>query len=118
MRLSAEAVQSAALAFQSIDDVHSRDGLSLGVLGVGNSVTDDVLEEHLEYSTSLLVDESRDTLHTTTASQTADSGLGDTLDVITKHFAMTLGAALSQTFASFTATRHDELLLTTCQKTE
>ena len=62
-------------------------------------------------STGLLVDETKDTLDTATASETTDGGLGDALDVITKCLAMTLGASLSKTFTSFSATRHDELLL-------
>ena len=82
IRLSTESVQSASLTFQSVDDVHGGHRLPLGVLGVGNGITDDVLQEHLQNSTGLFVDESRDTLDSTSASQTADSGLGDTLDVI------------------------------------
>lgn len=104
--LTAEAVQGAALTLEGIDDVHGGDGLPLGVLGVGDGITDDVLEENLENTASLLVDEARDTFHTTTASQTADGGLGDTLDVITKHLTVTLGSSLSQTLSSFAATRH------------
>jgi hypothetical protein len=50
----------------------------LGVLGVGDGVADDVLEEDLEDTASLLVDEAGDTLHATTTSETADSGFGDT----------------------------------------
>ena len=46
--LTAESVEGTALALQSVDDVHGSDGLSLGVLGVGNGITDDVLEEDLE----------------------------------------------------------------------
>ena len=80
--LSTESVQSASLSLQSVDDVHGGHRLPLGVLGVGNGITDDVLQEHLQNSTGLFVDESRDTLDSTSASQTADSGLGDTLDVI------------------------------------
>jgi hypothetical protein len=38
-----------------------------------------------------LVGETRDTLDTTTARKTADSELRDTLDVVTKDLAMTLG---------------------------
>ena len=106
--LAAEAVQSAALAFQSVDDIHGGDSLPLGVLGVGDGITDHVLKEHLEDTAGLLVDEARDSLDTTTTRQTADGGLGDTLDVITQHFAMTLGATLSESFASFTTSRHDE----------
>ena len=41
----------------------------------------------VENTAGLLVDETRDTLHTTSASQTADSRLGDTLDVITRNLA-------------------------------
>ena len=105
--LTAESVQGTSLAFQSVDDVHGGDGLSLGVLGVGDGITDDVLKENLQDTTGLFVDEARDTLDTTTTSQTTDSGLGDTLDVITQHLAMTLGASLSQTFSSFATSRHD-----------
>ena len=99
--LAAEAVEGTALTFQSVDDVHGGDGLSLGVLGVGDGVADDVLEEHLQDTTGLFVDQSGDTLDTASASQTTDSGLGDTLDVITQHLTMTLSASLSKTLASF-----------------
>jgi len=54
-RLTAEAVQGAALSLQSIDDVEGGDSLALGVLGVGNGVTDDALEEGLEDTTGLFV---------------------------------------------------------------
>ena len=107
--LTSESVQSAALSFQSIDHIHGGDSLPLGVFGVGDSITDDIFKENLEDTTGLLVDQARDTLDTTTTRQTADSGLGDTLDVITQDFAMTLSASLSESFASFTATRHDEV---------
>ena len=104
--LTAEAVQGAALTLQSVDDVHGGHGLPLGVLGVGDGITDDVLEEHLQDTTGLFVDQAGDTLDTTTASQTTDSGLGDTLDVVTKNLAMTLGATLSEPLASFATSRH------------
>jgi hypothetical protein len=45
----------------------------------------------------------RDTLDTTTTSETADSGLGDTLDVVTKNLAVALGSALSKTLSSLSA---------------
>ena len=105
--LTAKSVEGASLPLESIDNVHGRHGPSLGVLCVGDCITDHVLQEHLENSAGLLVDEARDTLDSTTASQTADSGLGDALDVVTKDLPMTLGASLSETFASFAATRHD-----------
>jgi hypothetical protein len=108
--LTAEAVQGAALSLQSVDDIHGGDSLALGVLGVGDSVTDDVLKEHLEHTAGLFVDEARDALDTATTSQTTNSGLGDSLDVVTKNLAMTFSATLPESLASFAATRHDEFL--------
>ena len=105
--LTAETVESAALALEGVDDVHGGDGLALGVLGVGDSIADDVLEEDLEHTAGLLVDQTGDSLDTTTASQTADGGLGDTLDVITQHFSVTLGASLAESLASLATARHD-----------
>merc|ERR1719357_892993 len=105
-RLTAESVEGPALPLQSVDDVHGGDSLPLGVLGVGDSITDDVLQEDLEDSPGLLVDQSGDTLDTAATSQTADGGLGDALDVVTQHLAVTLGASLSESLASFAATRH------------
>ena len=104
--LTAKSVQSASLSFESIDDIHSCHGLALGVLGVRYSITDDVLKENLENTARLLVDQTRDSLDTATASETTNSRLGDTLDVVTKNLSVTLGASFSKTFSSFTAPRH------------
>jgi len=43
-RLSTETVKGSALPLEGVDDVERGDGLTLGVLGVGDGVTDDVLE--------------------------------------------------------------------------
>ncbi|RUS69490.1 hypothetical protein EGW08_022758 [Elysia chlorotica] len=51
--------EGAALTLQGVDDIHGGDGLALGMLGVGDSVTDYVLEEDLEDTTGLFVDEAR-----------------------------------------------------------
>ena len=110
VHLSAEAVKGAALALEGVDDIHGSDGLPAGVLGVGDGVTDDVLEEDLEDTAGLFVDEAGDTFDTTTTRETANGGLGDTLDVIAQDFAMTLGASLSESFSSFAAARHDCLI--------
>ncbi len=58
------------LTFQGVDDVHGGDGLPLCVLGVCDSITDHVLQENLEDSTSFFVDKPRDTLDTTSLSKT------------------------------------------------
>ena len=52
--LASEAVQSASLPLQGIDHIHSGDGLPLGVLSVGDSVADDILQEDLENTPCLL----------------------------------------------------------------
>lgn len=105
--LTSKSVESTSLTLQSIDYVHGSDCLPLGMLCVGDCITDDVLEEHFEHTTGLLVDEARDTLDTTTTSQTSDGRLGDTLDVVSQHLPVTLGAPLSESFSSFTTSRHD-----------
>ena len=54
--LSTETVQGAALSLESVDDVEGSNSLSLGVLSVGDSVSDDTLKEGLQDTASLLVD--------------------------------------------------------------
>ena len=103
--LTSKSVQSTSLPLESIDNVHGGDSLSLGVLSVGHSITDDILKEHLQDTTGLLVNEARDRLDSTTAGKTTDSELGDPLDV-TENLPVTLGASLSETFASLSTSRH------------
>jgi hypothetical protein len=97
------------LTLKSIDDIHGGDSLALGVLGVGYGITDDVLEEYLEDTTGLFVDKTGDTLYSTTTCETTDCWLGDSLDVITKYFTMTLGASLSESLSSFTSSGHFDI---------
>lgn len=99
------------MALEGIDNIHGGDSLPLGMLSVGDSITDDVLKEDLEDTSGLLIDQARDTLDTTSASQTADSGLGDTLDVITQNLAVTLGASLAESLASFASSSHVDYFL-------
>lgn len=54
--LSTETVQSAALSLESVDDIEGGDSLSLGVLSVGDGVSDDTLKEGLQDTASLLID--------------------------------------------------------------
>ena len=54
--LTTETVEGTALALEGVDDVERRDRLALGVLGVGDGVADDALEEGLEDTAGLLVD--------------------------------------------------------------
>ena len=104
--LAAEAVEGSALSLEGVDDVHGGDGLSSGVLGVGDSVSDDVLKEDLEDTSGLLVDEAGDSLDAASSGQSPDGGLGDSLDVVSKDLSVPLGAALTETFASFSSAGH------------
>ena len=110
LSLATETVEGAALALEGIDHIKGSHGLAAGVLGVGDRVTDDILKEDLKDTTGLLVDQARDTLDTTPTSEAADGGLGNTLDVVAKNLAVTLGAALAKALASFATSRHDWLL--------
>jgi hypothetical protein len=86
--------------------IHCSHSLSASVFRVSDGITDDILKKDLENSTSLFVNETRNTLDTTTTSETTDSGLGDSLDIVTKDLAMTLGASLSESLSSFATARH------------
>ncbi len=101
--LAAETVQSATLALESVNNIHSSNSLPARMLCIRHSIADHVLEEDLEHRSRLLIDEAGDTLHTATTSETADSGLGDALDVVAQHLPVTLGAALAEPFAPFSS---------------
>ena len=104
--LSAEAVQSAALSLEGVHDVEGGHGLAASVLSVGHGIADHVLEEHLQDTSGLLVDEARNALHATSAGQSADSRLGDALDVVSQDLSVSLGTALAQALSSFSSARH------------
>lgn len=116
--LTAEAVQSTTLTFQRVHDVHCGDSLSLRVLRVRDRISDHVLEEDLEHSASLFVDQTGDTFYTATTSKTANRWLGDALDVITQHLTVTFRASFSQSLSALSSTRHFELLQRRLQRAQ
>ena len=107
--LATESVDGPSLAFQGVDDVQGGDGLAAGVFCVGDRVTDDGLQERLEDSAGLFVDQAGDALHSTTTSKASDGGLGDSLDVVPKDLAVALGSALAETLSSLATSGHLEL---------
>ena len=104
--LTSESVQGASLPLEGVDNVHGGHSLPLGVLGVGDGIPDHVLEEHLEDTTGLLVDEAGDPLDSSPPRLTADGGLGDALDIVPKNLPVALGASLSESLASLAASSH------------
>ncbi|MDF5581034.1 hypothetical protein P3730_24445, partial [Vibrio parahaemolyticus] len=92
--LTTKSVEGPSLPLKRINNVHSRNGLPPSVLRVSNGVTDDILQEDLENTASLLVDQTADTLHATPASQTPNRGLGDSLNVIPQNLTVSFGSSL------------------------
>ena len=73
---------------------------------VNNGVFNNVLEKFFKHSTGLFVDETGDTLDTTTTSETADSRLGNTINCVAEDLAVALGTSLPKTLASFSPSGH------------
>ena len=71
---------SSSLSLEGVDDIKGSDSLSLGVLSVGDGVSDDVLEESSEDGSGLLVDVRADSLDTTSSGESSDGWLGDSKD--------------------------------------
>ena len=54
--LTSESVEGTSLPLESIDNIHGGDSLPFGMFGVGDGITDNVFQEHLEDSSGLFVD--------------------------------------------------------------
>ena len=100
-RLATESVDGSSLPLERVDDVQGGDGLAASVFCVGDRVTDDGFQEGLENSTGLLVDQSGDSLDSSTAGETTDGRLGDSLDVVPKDLAVALGSSLAEALPPF-----------------
>ena len=77
---SSETIDGSALSLKSVDNVHSSDGFSSGVLSVGDGISDDTLEESLEDLSGVIIDERRDSLDTSSSGESSDGGFGDALN--------------------------------------
>ena len=80
-RLTSESVEGSVLSLKSIDDIHSCDDLPLGMFSVGDGISDDVFQENLQDSSGFFIDETRNSLHTTSTRKPTDGWLVDTLDL-------------------------------------
>ena len=98
---ASKSIKSLSLALECIDDIHGGDSLATGMLRVRNRITNHILQKHLENSTRFFVNETGDALDTTTTSQAPNGRLCNTLNIVTKDLAMTLGATLSKSLSSF-----------------
>ena len=109
--LTSETIQGTALAFEGIDHIHGCYCLPLGMFRVGYRVSDDIFKEHLENASGLFIDQPRDALHTTSTSQSANCRFGNSLNVITKDFAMPFCTSLAKPLSTFASTSHCCMML-------
>ena len=92
------------MSLEGVNDIESSNSLSLGVLGVGNGVLDNVLEEASENNSGLIIDEGADSLDTTSSGKSSDGWLGDTEDgVLDGLGGESLGSSLSADLSEFTS---------------
>jgi len=75
------------------------------MFGIYHSIANNALEESFEDTTSLIIYRSGDALCATTTSESANSGLRDTLNVVAQVFAVALAAKLSKAYSTFTTCR-------------
>ena len=68
------------MSLEGIDDIEGGDSLSLGVFGVGDGVSDDVLKEVSQDDSGLVVDQRADSLDSTSSGESSDGWLGDSKD--------------------------------------
>merc|ERR1719295_1694128 len=108
VQLSSEAIEGPALPLQGIHHVHGGHSLPLRMLSVGHSVTDDILQEDLQNTPGLFIDETTDPLDTTPSCKSPNCRLSNALDVVPQHLAMSLGATLTQSLAAFASPSHGE----------
>ena len=133
--LPAKPVQSAARLLEGENNVKGGDGLPPAMLGVRDSIADQVLQEKLQNRAGLLIDGSGNALHTPAAGQTTDCRLcgiqcagiemkptgkvspisitvqwkylGNAVDLVAEHLPVALGPSLSKSLAAFAASAHD-----------
>ena len=99
------------MSLEGIDDIHSGDSLSLGVLSVSDGIFDDSLEEVLQDLSGVLIDEERDSLDTASSGESSDGWLGDALQKwLSSGSGVSLGSdlsdAFSDSFSSFSSSGH------------
>ena len=82
-KLTTKTVQGTTLPLQRVDNIHGSDSLPLGMFGIRNSISDNILQEHFQHASRLFIDEDRDPLDSSTTGQASDGRLRDSLDVIT-----------------------------------
>ena len=76
------------------------------MLRTGDGVSDNVLEEDLENTSSFLVNETGDSLDSSSSRESSNGGLGDSLDVVTQDLSVSLRSSFAQTLSTFSSSGH------------
>lgn len=79
LELTAETVERTTLPLEGVYDVHRGHGFPFCVLCVRDSIANDVFQEHFKHTSSFFIDQTGDSLHSTTTSKTPDGRLGNSL---------------------------------------
>merc|ERR1719357_1130727 len=101
---ASKAIESTSLPLESVDHVHGGNSLPLGMLSVGDSVPDHILQEDLKNTSRLLVNQSRDSLDAPPSRQPSDGRLRNALNVIPQDLAVPLSSTLAKSFTTLAAT--------------
>jgi hypothetical protein len=108
VKLTSESVKSSSLTLECIYNVECCHCLAAGVLRVCYGVTHNVLQEDLENTTGLVIDETADSLNSSSSSQTTDCWLCNSLDVLTNSPSMPLFRShFAESFATLRFADHD-----------
>ena len=108
--LASEAVDGSALSLQRVDNIQSCHSLSSCVLAVSDGVFHNTFQEALQDRSSFFVDESGNSLDSTSSSKTSDGWLSDAIDVISQHSLVTFGTAFAKSFSAFSSSGNHCLL--------
>lgn len=102
----AETIKGSSLALEGVDHIHGCHRLPTRMLRVRNCIANHLLQENLHNATSLLVHKTGDPLDSATASQSANVGLRDALNIVAEHLAVSLATSLAQALSSLSTSRH------------
>lgn len=91
INLSSESIQSASLFLECTHNIHWSDGLSLCMFGVCHGVSDNIIQKHFQHSSDFFIDQSTDSLDSSSTRKTTDRWLSDSLDTVVQDPVMAFG---------------------------
>jgi hypothetical protein len=99
------------LTLEGADYIERCDCFAASEFGISQSVADNVFKEYLEDTSGFLIDPSVDAFDTSAASESADSGHGNALDIVTENLHIMPSLARppahgETTVLSFSTARH------------